>query len=242
MFFGTSPLDPELCRDVEVDYAPGVYLNIDGRDPGHREIVNRGYTQRKLSKMLCDLCLQGRIFLDIGANYGYFTCLWAAANPANRILAFEPNPRNFEFLKKNIEKNCLAGQVELTGHAVGREYGIMPFFQGPEERTSMGRLVLQTDQKTIKTDVVALDEYMKERLLEAEVIQVMKLAAGGAEAWALQGASKLLRSRKIKHVFFWENPKGAQALGIRPLEAHDELHAHGYTLERLERKLWHAFL
>jgi hypothetical protein len=88
--------------------------------------------------------------------------------------------------------------------------------------------------------VVALDEYMEERLLDAQAVQVMKLAAGGAEAWVFQGAAKLLGRRKIKHIFFWENSIGAQALGIGPLEAQKELYANGYTLERLGSKLWHA--
>lgn len=242
LVLSTTPLDAERCRDVEVDFAPGVYLDIEGRDPGHCEIANIGFTQRKLSKMLRELCLQGRIFLDVGANCGYFTCLWAGANPANRVLAFEPNPRNFISLKKNIDKNCLSGQVELAGHAVGREYASMPFMPGPEDRTGLGRLILKEDDKTIKTDVVHLDEYMKERLLDAEVIQALKLAAGGAEAWVLEGSRKLLQKRKIKHLFFWENPVGAHALGIDPLEAHNVLHSHGYTLVHMGSTLWHAYI
>ncbi len=110
--------------------------------------------------MLRDLCLQGRIFLDIGGNYGYFTCRWAGAEPANRVLAIEPDPRNFQFLKflKTIEKNFLAGQVELTGNAVSRAYGTMPFFDGSDERTGLGRLMLKKNDRTISADEVALDE------------------------------------------------------------------------------------
>lgn len=242
MFARTSAFDPELCRNVEVDFAPGVYLNVESRDPGHREMASLGFTQRKLSKMLRELCLQGRIFVDVGANYGYFTCLWAGANPANRVLAFEPNPQNIISLKKNIDKNCLSGQVELSGNAVGREYATMPFLPGPEDLTGLGRLMLKEGDKTIKTEVVHLDEYMKERLLDAEVIQALKLAAGGAEAWVLEGARKLLEKRKIKHLFFWDNPVSAHALGIGPLEAQNLLHSHGYRLVRMGSTLWHAYI
>jgi len=44
-------------------------------------------------------------FLDIGANQGFYTLYMASKIPNARIMAFEPDPRNYDKLNKNIRIN-----------------------------------------------------------------------------------------------------------------------------------------
>ena len=55
----------------------------------------------------------GGLYLDIGANIGYFSLLTAygAAAPME-IHAFEPNTVNFRFLRENIRRNGREGQIQ----------------------------------------------------------------------------------------------------------------------------------
>lgn len=56
------------------------------------------------------------LVIDIGANHGFFTCY--AAQRGARVYAFEPNPRTFEFLNKNVIHNGFADQVQTQCVAV----------------------------------------------------------------------------------------------------------------------------
>jgi FkbM family methyltransferase len=58
----------------------------------------------------------GDTVVDIGANHGFFTCY--AARKGARVYAFEPNPRIFEQLEKNIAMNQLQDRVVARPWAI----------------------------------------------------------------------------------------------------------------------------
>lgn len=60
----------------------------------------------------------GGVFLDIGANIGYYS-LMAVHQGAARALAFEPNPAVLGRLQFNIEANHLAGRIKALPIALG---------------------------------------------------------------------------------------------------------------------------
>ena len=52
------------------------------------------------------------VFVDVGANIGFFTVYAARARKA-WVHAFEPSPEVFELLKQNIEENGIESRVKL---------------------------------------------------------------------------------------------------------------------------------
>lgn len=66
----------------------------------------------------------GGVFLDIGANIGYYA-LMAAHQGARKVLAFEPNPVVFSRLRFNIEANDLAGRIVALSVALGDRVATM---------------------------------------------------------------------------------------------------------------------
>src|SRR5207244_3754027 len=49
---------------------------------------------------------RGSVVLDIGAHIGYYTLLMARlVGPQGRVFAFEPNPANYDLLRRNIQIN-----------------------------------------------------------------------------------------------------------------------------------------
>lgn len=58
------------------------------------------------------------VFLDIGANIGYYA-LMAAHQGARKVLAFEPNPVVFSRLQFNIKANNLAERIVVLPIALG---------------------------------------------------------------------------------------------------------------------------
>src|SRR5438552_4974964 len=69
----------ELFRDVHPKFVPNVKLSLEPTDIAHKEIAVLGYVDLPLTRALRDLALAGGLLIDVGANYGYFTSIWAAS-------------------------------------------------------------------------------------------------------------------------------------------------------------------
>lgn len=69
------------------------------------------------------------VVVDIGANNGVFS-LYAASTTRNKVYAFEPTPRNFEVLKRNIAVNGLK-HVIANSSAVSDKVGSTRLFLNP---------------------------------------------------------------------------------------------------------------
>lgn len=66
----------------------------------------------------------GQVAYDVGAHVGFTAMLMAkAVGPTGRVLAFEPDPDNFELLARNVEINGLSAYVEPRRLALGAEPG-----------------------------------------------------------------------------------------------------------------------
>jgi FkbM family methyltransferase len=169
--------------------------------------------------------------VDVGANYGYFSLLWAAQKPGNRVIAFEASPRNQQALQLNVERNGFTGAIALRSEAAGKEPGELKFHLGPEEQTGWGGLVQgNTNGDEVTVPVVRLDEDLK----DVPYIDVLKIDTEGADTWVLEGATGLLEQKRIGRIFFEENTNRMAALGIKKGLAVDVLSKHGYSVEALD--------
>lgn len=61
------------------------------------------------------------LFIDVGANMGFFSLTLAVARPRVRVLAFEPNPNVYNMLAQNVMLNGLAGRVQCEPMALSSE-------------------------------------------------------------------------------------------------------------------------
>ncbi len=59
------------------------------------------------------------VFLDIGANAGFYSVMVAANDLAKEVIAFEPDPGNYARLKANLEANNLQEEVWALQVALG---------------------------------------------------------------------------------------------------------------------------
>lgn len=142
---------------------------------------------------------EGMCVFDVGANIGYYTLLAArAAGPSGRVYAFEPEPRNFGLLTRNIAENGLSN-VRLVNAAVSDRAGHVRLhlddanfgahsFEAGSVRTSSGR--------SVEVETVCLDSFADEaRAFEAGVL--VKVDVQGAEALVVEGGRRLLALPRI---------------------------------------------
>ena len=104
---------PELFRD---DYNLDALQRV--QPPGHPfELLvtprfTSHYSDRRFepltSALIRSVSRRKRVFIDVGAHYGFFTMLTGFENPDLEIHAVEPVPENMEILRRNLKLNGLA--------------------------------------------------------------------------------------------------------------------------------------
>tara|TARA_R110002110_G_C13470513_1_gene720792 strand:- start:27026 stop:28342 length:1317 start_codon:yes stop_codon:yes gene_type:complete len=69
-------------------------------------IASTGLWEPMETALLLKLLRPGQVFLDVGANIGYFTLLASRlVGPTGQVLAFEPEALNFDLLQQNCHMN-----------------------------------------------------------------------------------------------------------------------------------------
>ncbi|MBD1395331.1 FkbM family methyltransferase [Mucilaginibacter glaciei] len=218
-------------KNISLEFNKQVKLDVSKTDYGHKSIIFNGFYELDLTRDIIKLAEKGGLLIDVGANYGYYTCLWAAQKPGNKAIAFEASPGVLAPLKNNVTKNNLQNNVTIVATAAGKENGILKFSLGGDaEQTSWAGFTIMEDAGAVEVPVITLDGYALENGIET--IDVLKIDTEGADTWVLFGAKKLLQQKRIHHIFYEHNTHRMGLLNIGPNEAADFLKSVGYTVEK----------
>lgn len=226
-----------LYEDAPLAFAPKIRLRLRPSDTAHQRIAFTGFYELEETRMMTALAPDCRLLVDVGANYGYYTCLWAGLRPDNEVIAIEPSPGCAAGLRENIARNSLVGRVTVLECAAGDETGKMAFDAGRDGQTGWGGLVkdgpggAMTDM--IEVRVRKLDEIMADA--GHDMIDVLKIDTEGADALVIAGAERLFKERKVRHIFFEENVVRMEALGLARGAAQGMLKAFGYRVREIGR-------
>jgi len=134
------------------------------------------------------------LFLDIGANAGYFSLLVARHFPQARVVAFEPNPPIADLLAASIEDNHLEEWISLYRLAVSDKAATLQFSVDPAN-SGHSRLSQQPDLDTISVEAVTLDAWLPSRQADRP-ISLVKIDVEGAEHGVLRGMRQLLLTHR----------------------------------------------
>ena len=220
-----------LFETAELAFARGTTMKLHPGDASHGEIAFTGLYELGLTRRIVRLAGEGGLLVDVGANYGYYACLWAARRRANTVIAYEPSEPNHAALRGNLGRNGLLDRATTFPFAVGRAGDTLPFFPGPPEQTGWGGFASRAGSARSEVPVVALDQHLA--ALGVETVAVLKSDVEGADAWVMAGCERLLRERRIANVFYEENKPCMAALGIAEGEAARLLQRCGYAVRAL---------
>lgn len=221
---GKRAPDPSLYRQARLRYAPKVKMELVPGDIISKCIAYTGAYELPLTRRVTDLARKGGTLIDVGANLGYFSLLWAAANPGNKCIAFEPSSRNIGILRRNIASNGFVSQIEVVPAAAGMAPGRLRFDPGPLEQTGWGGFVDGEAPRTIEVDVVRIDQVVP----AGAPIAMLKVDIEGADAWAIMGCEQLLRAKMVQEIWFEQNKLRIKQLGITLNAAQEFLRSVGY--------------
>ena len=188
-----------------------------------RSLLFRGVWEPYQSRLLTNLSTRNSVFIDVGANVGYYTLM--LATKVKQILAFEPDPGNFSLLKHNVEQNNIVNVV-LENRGISNSTGNKKLFLS-EDNYGDHRLWSNGGKSWVDVDLVRLDDYLDLTGLNVDLI---KMDIQGAEWHALEGMKRTIEeNRHMKIVTeFW--PKGLVGMGANPLNFLRSLSDSGFTL------------
>ena len=146
--------------------------------------------------LIAKLIAEDAVCIDVGANVGYYTLLLASLAPRGQVHAFEPVPRNFDLLSKNVRLNGFENVI-LNRCAVGHRDDEMRFTNSEDGAYSS---FLDTGRRapsgTITVPARTLTSYCEERSLNR--IDFMKVDVEGAELMVLEGASGCFADKNLR--------------------------------------------
>jgi FkbM family methyltransferase len=137
----------------------------------------------------------GRTFIDVGAHVGTWTLRLAPL--FERVYCFEPDPRGYEALKKNIARAGLTN-VEVIGKAVSDKRGkaVLTIYPNPCTNTMLPRETGRVDlaDGRIEVETISIDDFARERGITD--LDFIKVDAEGAEMMIVPGALETLRAQR----------------------------------------------
>ena len=189
-------------------------------------LVNVGMNEPHNTRILVSLIKPGDVFVDVGANVGYFSVVGAwRAYPGGQVWSFEPNPEVFPLLSDNLTINGYAAMAHRWRAAAsdGDGQASLRVFPGyvatstvrevPEDYVRFTERETGRPSHVIDVDRVRLDDAMR----EVPEIHVMKIDVEGHELSVIRGAREIIsRSPRLKIVMEF-NPSMLGADNARSL-------------------------
>ena len=133
-------------------------------------------------KMISQYLTDGGVFVDIGANIGYYA-LNAALLGAEKVIAIEPNPTILTRLNDNIALNDLSSKIAVHGVAVGAKEGIVKLTIADRDLGSSSLVDHSVGAHHISVPILPLLEILKKETLD--MASVIKIDIEGMEDRAL---------------------------------------------------------
>ncbi len=173
-------------------------------------IRNLGVWEPLETRLVCHVLERGDTFVDVGANLGWFAVMAAyCVGRDGAVFAIEPEPRNFDLLRHNLELNHLEQVVALRA-AAGASEGAALLHRSAD---NLGDHRLYASPGV--GDPIEVEQIRLDRILESvdRPLDLVKIDCQGAEPAVLEGlGQRLYEDQPMLILEFW--PFGLEASGV----------------------------
>jgi FkbM family methyltransferase len=226
-------LRPRLGPEKKIMEIQGsrMYVDVHDKDPIMRRTF-RVYALKRVheestTQLFKKVVKEGDVIVDLGANLGYFTLLAAKlTGKKGRVYSFEPEPRNYNYLLKNIELNGY-DNIVASQKAVSNKHGkvklyICPYDSGHHTINQYGGIEAYKHDPVynnatvdfVEVETVVLDDFLE----DMEQVDVVKMDVEGAEMLALSGMDGIIRRSRNLKMFIEFFPLLIREMGSSPDE------------------------
>lgn len=207
-------------HDVTIETANGL-LSCSSRDwlIGKHLFVRRNYELDFIETSVRFLESEGflktgknRAVVDIGANLGMICIALLRENFFEKAVAFEPSPRNFRLLQKNVAQNGLSDKIECFPLALSSENKEIEFeideLNSGDSRVRKivgGEEMREHKRETVSVEAKTFDRFLREnKNIEPDEIDLFWIDIQGHEGHFFKGAREFFQKHRIPVVNeFW---------------------------------------
>lgn len=194
-------LDPATMRGRIFDLNEKKLVRLDGFDlyvmpndyVGAGILSSKLYEQHVTSVIRKEL-RQDDVFLDLGANLGYFTMLASSILTSGKVIIFEPNSQNLQLIYASMLENE-ARNLVVYPYAVSDAEKILRFVTVGSNGGVIGEY-----SKGQEYDVLVLSVILDKILKDEPRIDFVKIDIEAHEPFAVKGMAGLIKKHRPKIV------------------------------------------
>jgi len=157
-------------------------------------LLDFGQYEVEETRFLKSVLKDGEVFLDVGANLGWYSLVLGKQYPNARIVAFEPIPSTVAKLERNIAFNQLSNievqAVGLFNSQDNLDFLFAPDVSGATSLKVAGQPRGNTAIERVQCPTTTLDLFCASRELQPSLL---KIDVEGAELMVVQGADQVLQ-------------------------------------------------
>jgi FkbM family methyltransferase len=173
-------------------------------------LVADGLYEPLVTKFICNSIREDYHCLDIGANFGYYSCLMAKLAWHGRVMAIEADPKTWSILRDNTYINWCERVVLLENVAITDKVGQATLYRR-EKRAGNTSMTPPHPEVLIKSGEPPAEEFTIEcapidSLLDkmSGRVDLVKIDIEGAEPLAFRGVSETVRlNPRVRFVVEW---------------------------------------
>jgi FkbM family methyltransferase len=194
----------------------------------------RGDNERPIQNAIAANLAPGDVFLDIGANVGFFSLIAArAVGPRGRVYAFDPVPANAAAIRRNAALNRLASlEVIQAAVCASDDQSELVLARHPGGAVLTGRGQPPDARGRIQVRTVSIDRLVMDGRVSAPTL--VKIDVEGGELDVLRGMVQTARACTPRIICELDDPD-LVALESKIAAVDMFLNELGYTVTRLER-------
>jgi FkbM family methyltransferase len=172
-----------------------------------------------LTHFIAGRLTDGDVFIDIGANIGYYSLLAAeCVGTGGRVVAVEASPTVFGELQRNVLANDFENRIREVNKAAAATAGTLTIYAGPLHNVGMSTTV-QTHGMRAESTVEALP---LDQLLTSDEIastRLIKIDVEGGEPDVVAGMTNLIKAlRADAEIVIELSPKWWPDRQLRPVD------------------------
>lgn len=218
-----------LIRREVIEVARGSFYADPVSDIGF-QLLTTGQYETHMENTLDRYLQHGGVFVDLGANEGYFTVIGSLlVGVEGRVIAVEPQRRLLEVINRNLELNSCQN-VTVENLAISDIAETTRLYLSPDVNTGSTGLS-QSTRYTVPTQEVQSKTLSE--LFDIHAITHCDLLKVDIEGWeyeAVLGSGELFQSNVIKNIALEVHPPLLKQRELDESEIIDFLLSCGYTL------------
>lgn len=157
------------------------------------------------------------ICVDVGANFGYYTCIMARLAHQGRTTGIEADPKIFALARDNVFINWMEGRATVKNLAAADRVGEIQLYRRVGRSGNTGVIQLSDDalaqmgeppQEPFTVRCSTLDEEFPGR------VDFLKIDVEGAEPLVFRGAAKLIANNPGIHIVMEWSPEQLKHAGF----------------------------